>query len=373
MLNIYEQIYFCIDHMREVPDSFKESTKLLNKWMKKKDPEGIPPEIFIAMSNRTGGKTYYGGYLLMDLFRRFGTKFCIYARTGTELGSTIDGIFSPILAEFEGFTLEEVVSVNNVYSTVYCSYPSVDDDGKEIMNKDICGFVVSLNASDKIKRISSTFYDVDIILMDEFQADRYLPDEVDKFVNIHMSIARGGGKASRCVPVIMLSNSLTIVNPYFTEWQLQSKIQDNTKFYTEPGLCLLRFVNDAVADEQSRSRFNIACRNNKQLKSNISNSWLKDNKACVSKPDNWGQSTYICTFIRNNEKFGMRKYNNGIWYVSRNVDTTCQNNYALQVDGVENVECAKRSLPLQVLRREFERGNVRFSDLACKYTILEWI
>ena len=61
---------------------------------------------------------------------------------------------------------------------------------------------------------------------------------------------------------------------------------------------------------------------------------------------------------------------NGMFYVNRNIDETCTNIYALTVDGMENVECAKRSVPLQVMQREFTRGNVRFSDLSCKYTML---
>ena len=39
----------------------------------------------------------------------------------------------------------------------------------------------------------------------------------------------------------------------------------------------------------------------------------------------------------------------------------------------EYIECAKRTIPLAVLSREFLKGRVRFSDLSCKATMLEWI
>ena len=82
---------------------------------------------------------------------------------------------------------------------------------------------------------------------------------------------------------------------------------------------------------------------------------------------------YVCTFVKGDEKFALRFYDNGIVYVNRSIDLTCKDVYALSVDGVENIECAKRSTPLAILNREFLRGNARFSDLSCKYTILDWI
>lgn len=380
-MTIHEQIKYCLDNLREVPDEFKESTELLKKWLLRPDSEGIMPEIYITMSNRTGGKTYFIAYLLFDLWRRFGTKFALETRTGNELGNVVGGIFSAVMEEFPGFTIEERVAVPNVYSEIICKYDCDEDttatDGestKGTKKQEVIGYVLSINASDKIKKFSSEFYDVDIMFLDEFQADRYLAGEVDKWVNIHMSVARGHGKASRCVPIIMASNSLTIVNPYFALWKLESKIQENTKFYRAPGLSVLRFVNDAVAKQQSESRFNIACTGNKQLESNITNSWLNDNRACVGKPDgSWGRAYYIATFIKGDEQFGFRQYENGMYYVNRNVDETCTNVYALTVDGMENVECAKRSVALQVMQREFTRGKVRFSDLSCKYVMLDWI
>ena len=373
-MTIYDKIDYCLEHLREVPDDFKESTEMLKKWLKRPDADGLRPEIFVTMSNRTGGKTYFIAYLLLDLYKRFGVQFALECRTGSELGNVASGIFSAVLEEFEGWSIEEVIAVNNVYSEIYVKYTEIDEEGKEVKKSDLIGYVLAINASDKIKKYSSTFYDVEIMFMDEFQADTYLPKEVNKWVNVHMSVARGHGQASRCVPVLMASNSLTIVNPYFDMWKLESKLQYDTKYYRGSGLSVLRFVNDAVATAQSQSRFNTACAGNEQLDSNITNSWLNDNRACVGKPDgSWGRAYYIATFIKGDEAFGFRQYDNGMFYVNRNVDETCTNIYALTVDGMENVECAKRSVALQVMQREFTRGNVRFSDLSCKYTMLDWI
>lgn len=380
-MTIHDKIRYCLEHLRDVPEAFKESTEMLKKWLLRPDADGIMPEIYVTMSNRTGGKTYFIAYLLIDLWRRFGVKFALETRTGSELGNVVGGIFSAVMEEFPGYAIEERIAVNNVYSEIIMHYDAEEEtdneDGestKTVRKSEVIGYVLVLNASDKIKKFSSEFYDVDVMFMDEFQADRYLPNEVDKWVNIHMSVARGHGMASRCVPVIMASNSLTIVNPYFNLWKLESKIQDNTKFYRASGLSILRFVNDAVAAQQSASRFNIACSGNKQLESNITNSWLNDSRACVGKPDkSWGLSYYVATFVKGDEKFAMRMYDNGYVYINRSIDETNNNVFALSIDGVENIECAKRSVPLAVLHKEFLRGRARFSDLSCKYTMLDWI
>lgn len=372
-MNIYEKIKFCLEHLRDVPDDYKESTKLLNKWMTTPDKEGIMPEIFATISNRTGGKTYYIAYLLMDLYKRFGTQFALYTRSGTQLGNVVSGIFTAVMEEFPGYTIEEKIAVQNVYSEIYIKWTEKEDD-KDVQRCELAGFVLVLNASTKIKNYSSAFYDVEIMFMDEFQASQYLPKEVDKWIDIHMSVARGHGQSSRCVPVIMASNSLSIINPYFKNWGLESKIQEDTKLYRGVGLSLLRFVNDSVAGKQRESRFNKACESSEIFKSNIDNAWLNDSRSCVCKPNGtWGRGSYICTFIHGKNKYGMYSYTNGIYYIGRNIDIQCPNIFAMSVEGAENIETAKRCLPLMVFRDQFMKGNGRFSDISLKASILEWI
>lgn len=372
-MDIYEKIKYSLEHLRDVPDDYKESTRLMIKWLTTPDKEGIMPEIFTTISNRTGGKTYFIAYLLLDLYKKHGTQFGLYTRSGSQLGNVVKGIFTAVMDEFPGFQIEERIAVPNVYSEILIKY-ICDIDGVDTPVTEVCGFVFSLNASSKIKNYSSAFYDVEIMFMDEFQTTQYLPNEVDKWIDIHMSVARGHGLSSRCVPVIMASNSLSIINPYFKNWGLESKIQEDTKLYRGIGLSLLRFVNESVADKQRESRFNKACANSKIFESNINNAWLNDSRSCVMKPDkDWGKSRYICTLIDGNDKYGMYEYDNGLFYIGRNSDITCTNIYSLTVNGSENIATANRCVPLMVFRDQFMKGYGRFSDISCKAKILEWI
>ena len=55
--SITEKIKFVLEHLRDVPDAFKESTEMMKKWLMRPDPDGLQPEIFVSIYNRTGGKT----------------------------------------------------------------------------------------------------------------------------------------------------------------------------------------------------------------------------------------------------------------------------------------------------------------------------
>ena len=68
--------------------------------------------------------------------------------------------------------------------------------------------------------------DVDVILFDEFQSesDNYCPNEVEKFISIHTSIARGQGKMTRYVPVFMISNPVSLINPYYSALHISHRL-----------------------------------------------------------------------------------------------------------------------------------------------------
>ena len=69
----------------------------------------------------------------------------------------------------------------------------------------------------------------------------------------------------------------------------------------------------------------------------------------------------------------IKLYENGFIYVNRSVDETCTNIYTMSDDAEENVEFAKYSTVLQTLKSAFVKGKARFSDLSCKYDMLNWI
>ena len=336
-----------------------------------KDKNHETPEIFIVTSNRTGGKTYGISKVLLEDYFEKGEKFALLTRWTKDLGNVANGIMDVVIKDnYPDYELVEEVRMNGVYSQIFLTHKISDKE----THKECCGYVLPINGSDNIKKISSLFYDVCTMFLDEFQAEKYCPNEVNKFTNLHFSIARGGENGVRYVKTILASNTIDITNPYFEALDMSSKIQTTTKKYRGEGFVYLNYQNEIVANAQRESAFNRAFASNKQIMSNIDNSWLNNNWVSVGKPDGtWGRGKYICTIVDENNKYGVLHYDNDFWYIGRRIDITCPNIYSMSENGTENIEVVQRCFALANISKAFLRGLVRFSDVSVKDKILRII
>ena len=111
---------------------------------------------------------------------------------------------------------------------------------------------------------------------------------------------------------------------------------------------------------------------NKQMQSNIDNSWLNSDFSCICKPEpEWGKNYYLCTLSYNDTQLAIRLYDNGYYYINRVVDLTHPNFYNMNPDGRENMTLFSRIPLFTKLRENFFRGRVRFSDIAVKKIMVE--
>lgn len=345
--------------------NFWNPTKLFSK----KDSRGELPGIYCAVSNRTGGKTYGISQVLLKYNEVTGRKFGIICKTQNDLGKIAVGVLGGVLEDkYPNFVFEEKVSPTKRFSVLTKRrVVGEDEDDADVETEEI-GYVLALNAASKLKDYSSMFRDCDVLFMDEFQTDRYLPDEIGKLISLRGSVARGNSTGVRYVPVIMCSNSISIVNPYFVAWGISTKIQSNTHFLKAPGIVLERFTNKVVADAQRMDPFNVAFANHEAIACSVDNSWLNDSWACVAKPTNeWGGSWYICTIIDGDEKYAVRKYDSvGLYYINKSIDKTCPTVYNISIDGVENIPMIQTGGIFKNLRAGYAAGVVRFADIRVK-------
>lgn len=351
------------------------NSKLLNM----KDKNGNIPEIYIAISNRGAGKTYgFAKYILSQYLDNDDYEVGIFTQCKQDLGNVAKGIFNAVLRDiYPDLKIKEVIERNNSFSTIYLETPTgeKDDKGNAIYKTNIFGYVLPLNSAPKLKEISSKFIDIKIMFFDEFQSPYIKSRDVDNFIDIHMTVARGGETPARYVPVILSSNSLSINNPFFEAMGINTKIQSDTKFYKGDGFVLERFINEDVAKAQKESGFNKAFKNNRKLLSNVDNAWLNDNYTNVCKPSTeWGRSFYICTLINGSEKFGIRSYVNTYnWYISRNIDKQCQNIYSLTSASEATAPLLNTSTLLTTLKSKYYKANLKFSDLSLKETMKNYL
>lgn len=342
----------------KMENKYYDGTKLLSM----KDINGRTPEIFMCTTNRTAGKTTYFGRLCVNRFLDKGEKFGLIYRYNYELDDCADKFFKDIgNLFFKGKVMMSKRRASGIFHELYL-------DGIS------CGFAISLNSCDQLKKYSHLFSDIKRLLFDEFQSEsnHYCSDEIKKLLSVHTSIARGNGEQIRYVPVYMLSNPVSIINPYYIELGISERLRDDTKFLKGDGFVLEQGFNESASTAQKDSGFNRAFARNAYVAYSAECVYLNDSKAFIDKPT--GNSRYIGTLKYNGREYGIREYYDlGIVYCDDRPDGTYRYKVTVTTDDHEiNYVMLKRNdIFIANLRYLFERGCFRFKDLKCKEAVLK--
>ena len=336
---------------------FYDGTKLLSM----KDIDNQVPEIFMCTSNRSAGKTTYFNRLLVNSFKKKGEKFCLLYRFNYELDNCADKFFKEI---GHLFFPEDVMNSKRMAKGKY----------HELFLNDIsCGYAVAINDADSIKKISHFFVDVKRMLMDEFQSEtsHYCADEVNKFRSIHVSMARGNGKQVRYLPVYMISNPVTLLNPYYCAMDITARLNKETNFLRGHGYVLEQGFNEPASIAQKNSRFNLAFNDDKYMQYTAESVYLNDTQAFIERPKGIGR--YLCTIKYMNKEYAIREYSEqGIVYCDDKVDVSFKNKLSVTTDdhNINYVMLKSNEIFLSTMRYLFEKGCFRFKDLRCKDAII---
>ncbi len=337
---------------------YYDGTKLLSL----QDLDGNKPEMFLCTTNRSGGKTTYFGRLCVNRFLKHGEKFGLLYRYNYELDDCAEKFFKDIGSLFfKGKTMTSKRRASGIFHELFLDEVS-------------CGYAISLNSSDQIKKYSHLFVDIERMIFDEFQSEtnHYCTDEIKKFISVHTSIARGANKHVRYVPVFMLSNPVSIINPYYVELGISGRLRNDTKFLRGNGFVLEHGFVESASKAQLESGFNKAFSKNSYVSYSAQNTYLNDSTAFIDKPI--GENRYICTIKYKNVNYGVREYGEmGVLYCDDSSDDTFKNKIVVTTDDHEiNYVMLKRNdFFLNNLRYFFEKGAFRFKDLRCKEVILK--
>ncbi len=337
---------------------FYDGTKLLSL----KDMNGNTPEIYLCTTNRSAGKTTYFNRLLVNRFLKSGKKFCLIYRFNYELDDCAQKFFNDIQGLFfPDKTMTSQRMASGIYHNLFI-------DGSP------CGYAVSLNSADMIKKYSHFFKDVDSMLFDEFQSetDHYCERELIKFFSVHTSVARGGGKQSRYVPVYMLSNFVSLLNPYFTQLGIASRLQEDTKFLRGNGWVLEAGFNESAAQAQKDSLFNQAFGNNSYFSYITERTYLNDSYNFIEKVE--GNCRYVATLKYENEYYSVKEYaDKGIIYCDDSYDPTFPRKIALTTEDhqINYVMLKNNDIFISMMRQMFLKGSFRFKNLKCKDVLIK--
>lgn len=177
------------------------------------------------------GKTYGAKKKAVKDFLARGDQFIYLRRYDTELRAARDTLFADLIA-------------NNEFPDV--AFRIKGNEGQIQRNKhspwETCCFFVPLSKAQSKKSVS--FPNVKTIIYDEFIIEKgslhYLPNEAKAFNDFYSTVDRWQDKTR----VLFLANSLTIMNPYFLEYDIRPK-KDQEWITGYGGFVVAHFPNDA--------------------------------------------------------------------------------------------------------------------------------
>lgn len=336
---------------------FYDGTKLLSLL----DLEGNKPEIYMCTTNRTGGKTTYFNRLLVNRWKNKKEKFCLIYRFNYELDDIADKFFKDIQGLFfPNSFMEAKKMAKGIYCELY-------------IDEELCGYAVALNNADTLKRYSHLFSDVSTMLFDEFQSEtnHYCADEITKFRSIHTSFARGQGKQYRYLPVIMISNPVSIINPYYVKMGISARLKKETKFLRGKGFVLEQGYNETASLAQQEGGFNKAFGDDEYNAYSQQGVYLNDNLAFIEKPK--GRSRYLATIKYDGTEFGIREFaDEGVIYCDNKPDTTYPFKISITTEdhNINYVMLKRNDLLFENFRYYFNKGCFRFQDLRAKEALM---
>ena len=335
---------------------YYDGTKLLSM----QDINGLRPEIYISTSNRNGGKTTYFNRMAVNRWKRKHQKFAVLVRFKYELEGIETQFFKGIQPLF--FPNDEMTCKIMKKGT----YASLQLNGEE------CGYALPINCADSIKKISHVFNDVTLMIEDEFQSEsnNYCPNEVQKFQSIHTSIARGQGEQVRYVPVILISNPVTLLNPYYIALGISHRLNGNMNFVRGNGYVLEQGYVESAAKAQTESAFNRAFAGSSYISYAAQGVYLNDNMAFIEQPK--GRTNYIATIKYNGKAFAIREFPEmGIMYCDDRVDNSFPIRIALTTADHSpgyRLKC-NGDFFISTLRGYFDNGCFRFKNIECKESV----
>lgn len=337
---------------------YYDGTKLLSMT----DINGRKPEIYLCTTNRTGGKTTFFSRLLVNKFLKGHGKFALLYRFNYELDECAEKFFKDIkYLFFPDHTMKSQRRANGIFHELFLDEIS-------------CGYAISMNSADQLKKYSHLFSDVERILFDEFQSEtnHYCNGEIKKLLSIHTSIARGRGEQIRYVPVYMIGNPVSILNPYYAEMGISERLRSDTKFLKGDGFVLEQGFVRSASTAQLASGFNRAFSSNRYVGYSAESTYLNDNVAFVENVK--GKSRYVCTLKYNGAWYALREYPEiNIIYCDDRPDMNYPTKITVSTDDHEKnyVMLQRNSYFIENMRFFFERGCFRFKNLRCKEVIIK--
>lgn len=322
----------------------------------------------LIVGNRGGGKSFGGKEWSIDNFIKKKEQFGYLRRYKDELKKPMEQFFEDIKYKYPDYEFK--TDSKYFYIRLKPANP------KEKWTKDDIagyGFVLSTAATQK----SMSFPNITTLIFDEFLLEqghqRYLPNEVEKLLNLYETIARPGTGHKKVV-VFLLANAVTVTNPYFLYFNLKMPTRQDKngkwiwKHPTKP-ILVEDVRNEEFIDAKRNTDFGKLVEGTKYADYSIENKFLLDDDRFIEKKSSKARS--IFTFIYKNKSYGVWiDYNDGKLWVSEDYDPSCVLKYTLTMkDHQPNTMLIKNKSKtgyFKMFIENYKAGNVYFESINIK-------
>lgn len=337
---------------------------------------------YVEVGNRTAGKTYGCKKKGISNFIKKKEQFVYTRRYEKDLKTSLPTFFDDIIRNREFPEYE--FKVDGFY--LYCRL-KVDEDKKVPWTKeDICGYGIVLSTADNKKSVS--YPNVTMIIYDEFMLDntssqqRYLKNEPRALMNLYETVARPGTEHPRCV-MFMLSNSISVNNPYFLIWDL--KMPDTTKpdkngkyiwHHPTRSIVVENVKKAELIEAKKQNEFYTITKGTGYDEFSIENEFINDDETFVEKRSSTAKPYF--SFIYKDHKFGVWvSMIDGLMWVSNQFDPGYPIVYSLTMkDHKPNtmfLRNKRQAVHFTNFIQAYKDGCVRFEDVLIKSMCYEVI
>ena len=274
--------------------------------------------INIIVGNRGGGKSYGAKSRGVKNFINKGEQFGYIRRYKDDLKKPLEQFYKDISQEFPDHECK--VEGDKVYIRIKSG-----NEKEKWTEKDIAGYGFSLSTANNKKSMS--YPNVTMLIFDEFLLEegnqRYLPNEVEKLLNLYETVARPGSNHPR-VSLWLLGNAISVTNPYFLYFNLKmptTKDKNDKWIWKHPDKPILveDVRNEGFIDVKKKTEFGKLVHGTNYADFSIENKFLLDDDTFIEKKSQ--RAKHAFNFAYKGKDFGVWfDFTEGKMWVSSSVD-----------------------------------------------------
>lgn len=327
-------------------------------------------------TNRSAGKTTSLHRYFLERALKCDEEFVMLYRKKQDLSNSAIQ-FSGAIEIFD--SLSAIVSMEDKPCAGKCVRKYVATvqrgEGEQVeIEKIVLGYAISLYDADDVKKYSAMFSKVMRIGMEEFQIEsgKYLKDETTKFQSVYYSISRGGGQQSRNVDVFLLSNSISLLNPYYLYYGVGKRLKPDTRKLRGNGWVLIREFNESAAVAVQNNIVNSSFKGTKYFEYASGQSQLIAVNSFIEKIE--GNSKYLFTIFFDGRLYGVRILSKSkLMHISKKHDPSSIIRYVLCDSDIKDgyFLLRKNSDVWKSMRNFYDNNKIRFEDEECKNLIFD--